>query len=264
MPRLWPGMLEAYSVLARFYDLCMEVDYGEWVSYLLALCRLHGHDPGSIIDLGCGTGNLTLPLAEAGYSLVGVDQSRAMIAEAQGKAAERRLEIPFYVADLREFSLPGRAFEIALSCCDVLNYLTEEDSLRKAFARVHQLLAPGGLWLFDLNSARKLQEVYGSNSYADLHDDFAFFWDNSFDQTAGICTMDLTFFVQVANGTYKRIAERHRQKLWLPEQIAKLCADTGFVLAGCYDFLTTKPPSSESERWQFVLKKQKAQGTQHA
>lgn len=144
MPRLWPGMLEAYSVLARFYDLCMEVDYGEWVSYLLALCRLHGHDPGSIIDLGCGTGNLTLPLAEAGYSLVGVDQSRAMIAEAQGKAAERRLEIPFYVADLREFSLPGRAFEIALSCCDVLNYLTEEDSLRKAFARVHQLLAPGG------------------------------------------------------------------------------------------------------------------------
>ena len=186
-------MREAYSILARFYDLCMEVDYGEWVDYLLELCRFHHHTPHSVIDLGCGTGNLTIPLAQQGWRLTGVDLSWAMIAEARGKAAGLGLEIPFYVADLRDCRLPGAAFDTAISGCDVLNYLTSESDLERAFETVFRLLTPGGLWLFDLNSLSKVEEVYGNNCYADFQDDFAYFWDNSYDAEKGICTMDLTF-----------------------------------------------------------------------
>ncbi len=260
MPSLWLGMREAYSVLARFYDLCMEADYDQWASYLLDLCRDHHHVPGSIVDLGCGTGNLTIPLAEQGYRLTGVDRSWAMIAEAKRKASVLGLEIPFYVADLREVRLSGVTFDTAISACDVLNYLPTEEDLAQAFATVFQLLASGGMWLFDLNPEWRLREVYGDQSYADLQEDFAFFWDNSFDATAGVCTMDLTFFVQVPDGSYKRITERHRQRVWLPEQMERLCADHGFRLLGAYDFLTSDPLSPEGERWQFVAQKQVASG----
>jgi SAM-dependent methyltransferase len=255
MPSQWPGMLEAYSVLARFYDLCMDVDYEQWASYLLALCRRHGHTPSSIVDLGCGTGNLTIPLAEQGYRLTGVDVSWPMIAQAKSKAVERGLEIPFYVADLRGLRLGGAGFDTAISGCDVLNYFTTEADLRRALKGGAELVAPGGIWLFDLNTPWKLQEIYGEQSYADLRDDFAFFWDNRYDPQTAVCTMDLTFFVELNDGRYKRIRERHQQKAWLPEQIEQFCGECGLELLGCYDFLTQDPPGPEAERWQFVVKR---------
>ena len=250
-------MSEAYSTLARFYDLSMEVDYDEWVSYLLALNDRHGHVPLNIIDLGCGTGNLTLPLAKRGYQLTGVDLSPEMVTVAQDKALEVGLEVPFFVADLRTFSLPGQVFDTAISGCDVLNYLTLESELRQAFQAVHKLLVPGGLWLFDLNSAHKLSEIYGNQSYADLQNDFSYFWDNSYDPEKGIVTMDLTFFVQIEGNTYERKTEQHRQKLWIPEQIQVLAPETGFVVRGCYDFLTMESYSENTERWQFVLQRER-------
>lgn len=251
-----PGMGEAYSTLARFYDLCMEVDYGQWVDYLLVLCQRHGHVPGSIVDLGCGTGSITIPLAARGYELTGVDLSGEMIAQAEAKAAGAGLSIPFHTADLCQLRLPGPKFDTALSCCDVLNYLTTEEELKAAFSTVHELLNPGGLWLFDLNSQWKLSEIYGDNSYADLQSDFAYFWDNSYDPSSGVCTMDLTFFVRSEQGLYVRTTEQHRQRLWLPEQVEALCRETGFSYLGCCGFLTLDPPEPDCERWQFVLQKE--------
>lgn len=247
-------MSEAYSTLASFYDLCMEVDYDEWVSYLLALCHRHQHIPGSIVDLGCGTGNLTIPLAKQGYKLTGVDLSPAMVDVARRKAAEARLQTKFFVGDLRDFYRPEKAFDTVISGCDVLNYLTTEHDLKRAFESVYKLLSPGGSWLFDLNSTQKLTKVYGDQFYADLQDDFGYFWDNSYDEAKEIVTMDLTFFVRVEEGLYARRQEQHKQKLWTPRQIESLAQETGFTYS-CYDFLTIDSCSSNSERWQFVLQK---------
>lgn len=252
----WPGMSDAYSTLAKFYDLCMEVDYEEWVAYLLELSQRHQHVPQSIIDLGCGTGNLTIPLAKRGYQLTGVDLSAAMLAIAEQKARDAGLEIPLFMADLGKFQLPGKEFDTAISGCDVLNYLTTQEELQRAFQAVYRLLVPGGLWLFDLNSAYKLREIYGDQSYADLQTDFAYFWDNSYDEQRDLVTMELTFFVETAAGVYEKKTEQHRQKLWWPEEIFALAKETGFSARGCYDFLSHSSHSETSERWQFVLQRE--------
>lgn len=247
-------MSEAYSTLARFYDLSMEVDYEEWVNYLLALCNNQQHVPRSIVDLGCGTGNLTLPLAKRGYKMTGVDLSPEMVEIARTKAAEAGLETEFFVEDLRDFYRPEGEFDTVISGCDVLNYLLTESDLKRAFNAVYRLLLPGGWWLFDLNSAQKLTEVYGDQSYADLQDGFGYFWDNSYDDVQKIVTMDLTFFVQVEENLYARRKEQHKQKLWTPGQIESLAQEIGFTFS-CYDFLTIDSCSSNSDRWQFVLQK---------
>lgn len=249
------GMNKPYSTLATLYDPSMDVDYKEWVQYLLALGLRHHHVPGKILDLGCGTGNLTIPLAKRGYPIMGVDLSREMIEVAKEKALALEEEIAFLVGDMRSFSLPGEFFDTVISGCDVLNYLTSEADLASAFRVVDKLLHSGGLWFFDLNSACKLRHIYGNESYADLQDTFAYFWDNSYDDSCDICTMNLTFFVQKGAGLYERRVERHRQKLWTPQAIRELCAANGFLLQACYDFLTFEPCSTESHRWQFVVEK---------
>ncbi|HKM43085.1 MAG TPA: class I SAM-dependent methyltransferase [Limnochordia bacterium] len=248
-------MNDAYSTLARFYDLSMDLDYEAWTRYLLALGLRKHHIPSRILDLGCGTGNLTIPLSRRGYTVMGVDLSPAMIEVARKKAEDSRLDISFSVGDMRTFSLPGQVFDTVISGCDVVNYLTCEKDLESTFEAVHRLLPQGGLWFFDLNSAYKLQQIYGNESYADLQGDFGYFWDNSYDDCNDICTMELTFFVSTSPGVYEKRVERHQQKLWTPHKIAEISAERGFSLRGCYDFLTFRPWVEMSHRWQFVVEK---------
>lgn len=248
-------MSDAYSTLANFYDFSIGVDYDEWVEYLLALNLHYNHKPHRVLDLGCGTGNLTLPLARQGHQLTGVDISSKMVEVARAKAEAAGLDIPFYVDDMRNLDWSGVPFDTVISGCDVLNYLTTEIDLVRAFEAVHKLLAPGGFWFFDLNSEQKLRQVYGDESYADLQDDFAYFWDNSYDELTKICTMDLTFFVLTEEGLYERRTESHCQKLWTPQEVRAVCIEKGFVLHACHDFLSLEPHSLESERWQFVVEK---------
>ncbi len=249
------GVNDPYSILARFYDLSMDVDYEQWVRYLLELgLRMH-HIPRQIVDVGCGTGNLTIPLAKRGYQVTGVDLSSAMIEMAQEKAQRLGLDISFSIADMRSLSLPGQLFDTVISGCDVLNYLTREKDLRATFKVVHKLLTQGGLWFFDLNSAFKLRQVYGNESYADLQEDFGYFWDNVYDDSKDICTMELTFFVPTESGLYEKWVERHQQKLWTPQQIASISAESGFSVRACNDFLSFGPCTDTSHRWQFVLEK---------
>lgn len=248
-------MKEAYSNLAQFYDESMEVDYEEWVVYLLSLMLRYGHVPDRILDLGCGTANLTLPLARRGYSLTGVDLSKQMILEAEEKSAKEGFQIPFLIQDMRTLDLRNNHFTTVISGCDVLNYLITEEDLVASFRGVQRVLEPGGLWFFDLNSAYKLQQIYGSESYADLQDDFGYFWDNNYDWDLDICQMELTFFVKTLSGLYERKRETHKQKLWWPQQIKTVATANGFQLLACYNFLTTTRWNEQAERWQFILKK---------
>ncbi len=248
-------MKPAYTYLARVYDVCMDADYERWVEYLMALFAFYQHDPGQVLDIGCGTGNIAIPLAQRGLDLTGVDLSAEMVAEAEKKAVRLGLSTLFLVQDLLDLELCGKVFDTVLSTCDVLNYLTEEAQLKRAFGRVYDHLRPGGLWFFDLNSAYKLQNIYGDEFYADLQTDFAYFWNNSYAWDRDICTMVLTFFIKTADDRYERVREKHQQKLWMPQQIEELAKRTGFDVPACWDFFSKAAWSDDSERWQFVLRK---------
>src|SRR5579871_1291948 len=98
----------AFVAVAPLYDLLMHgVPYTEWVAYLHELLAERRAHPRRILDLACGTGNVSELLARAGYAVTGVDIAPQMIAEARRKAAARNLAITYVVQDAAELDLPG-------------------------------------------------------------------------------------------------------------------------------------------------------------
>ena len=78
-----------YEAFARVYDAVMdEIPYDEWCVYLRGLLEARGVEDGIVCELGCGTGNVTQRLSEAGYDMIGIDASEEMLGEAQEKLWE--------------------------------------------------------------------------------------------------------------------------------------------------------------------------------
>ena len=78
--------MEAYSEFAHVYDLFMDnIPYEEWCDYLVMLLNKYGIQDGLVLELGCGTGNMTEALRKKGYDMIGIDNSEEMLAEAMEK-----------------------------------------------------------------------------------------------------------------------------------------------------------------------------------
>jgi SAM-dependent methyltransferase len=136
---------DAYDAIYRSKDYDSEVDLIERI-----LVR-HGLDgPRRLLDLGCGTGNHALPLAQRGHTVVGIDRSPAMLTQAHAKAAAAGAgSVAFYDRDIRELDL-GQRFDAVLMMFTVLGYQLEDADVSAALATVRRHLEPGGLFVFDV------------------------------------------------------------------------------------------------------------------
>ena len=81
--------MDAYTGFAQVYDLFMDnVPYDEWCAYICETLKKHGIADGPVLDLGCGTGELTRRLAACGYDMTGVDVSVDMLQKAMEKQTD--------------------------------------------------------------------------------------------------------------------------------------------------------------------------------
>ena len=157
---------EGYGAIAKVYDkLNADINYNTWADFVEeCFSKFLPQKPELVLDLACGTGSMTIPLADRGYDMIGVDGSEDMLSEAFMRA-EGRSDILWLLQDMREFELYGTVG--AVTCClDSLNYLLEPSDLAKCFATVHNYLDPDGIFLFDMNTPYKFRNTYGDNAYA--------------------------------------------------------------------------------------------------
>jgi len=104
---------------------------------------------GPVLELACGTGRVTIPIAQAGMEIVGLDQSSSMLARLREKAWEAGVEIPLVEADCRDFEL-GRKFALIFMAFNSLQHLHDLTSLEALFGNVRRHSASGGSFVFDV------------------------------------------------------------------------------------------------------------------
>ncbi len=215
---------------------------------LLALFRRHRIREGLVIDLGCGPGHWARELTLAGYDVLGVDISPAMIRLARQKAP---LSL-FRTGSLLRAHLPPCAAVTAMGEC--LNYTFDPSGgVEQLFHRVFHALQPGGLFVFDVATPDRVPAGGPKRSWKEGRD-WAVLVESSGDRKQRTLTRHIVCFRKLG-GSYRRSEETHVLRLFDPRKLSNALKSEGFevshaqaygrlpMLAGVQAFIATKPLS---------------------
>jgi SAM-dependent methyltransferase len=195
-----------------------------------------GCQDGTVVDLGCGSGILAQHVLEAGFRVVGVDASDAMVVIAQKRAPAAE----FHVGSFVSTPLPRCVAVTAIG--EVLNYAfdTANDSHARAelFGRVYQALVPGGVWLFDMAGPERAILGHGHRTFSE-GSDWAVLVET--DVTTRMLTRTITSFRQVGTA-YRRSTEVHRLGLVDPAAVLESLRSAGFEASSIAGYGVTRLP----------------------
>lgn len=245
-----------YSNLSTHYDRLMsDVDYESIFNFVLsAYIKSKNTKPDTIIELACGTGNFAIQAAKQGYRVTGVDISDEMLRIAKDKSRKQGLLVTFINQDISRLKLKEK-YELAVCCYDGINHITDEDKLRDVFVNVSRCLLPGGLFIFDVNSAYKFSHIYSDNVYYESYDDLTYIWQNQFDKKTGIASFELTFFQKDTDGKYIRYDETIHEKYYSKRAIDKAVKKSELQRLAIYDGYSYDEPVKRSQRHLYIFKK---------
>lgn len=250
-------MCESYTTFAEVYDLFMDnVPYDRWAAGIDSLLKKYLPKTAEaakpmVLDLGCGTGQITRRLKNLGYDMTGVDSSCDMLDVA--REAESDDSILYICQDMRELDLFG-TYQAAVSVCDCMNYLTDEKDFLRTLKKVNNFLHPGGVFIFDINTPYKYEKVLSDNTFAENRDEGSFIWENEFDTRTGLNEYDLTLFIRADDGRYEKYFEQHLQRSYTRSQVEHMIAEAGLELVEVMDTDTFLPPLETSEKITFVTR----------
>ncbi|MDP1420773.1 methyltransferase domain-containing protein [Peribacillus simplex] len=245
-----------YERFAYVYDeLMKDAPYEKWLMILTAKLEQFGIGGRKVLDLACGTGEMTVELAQHGFEVTGVDLSDEMLLVANEKAGKLGLSIPFFQQNMAELEGLGQ-FDCVTIFCDSLNYLRDEEDIVKTFSRVHEHLKDGGLFLFDIHSIYKMEEIFRDNTFAVNGEEVSYIWDCFPGEEPYSVEHDLSFFVRDdESGLYDRFDELHYQRTYPVEQYKKWLEQAGFTVSEIMADLEEAPLVTETERILFVASK---------
>ncbi|MBS1704805.1 MAG: class I SAM-dependent methyltransferase [Armatimonadetes bacterium] len=239
--------MASFGPIAPFYDELMgSVPYEMWAEYYLLLLCQQDVQPHRILDVCCGTGNVTECLARRGYRMAGVDLSEPMIVEAKAKAASLGWEIDYLACDAASFRFETQ-FDAAYSFFDSFNYITDLGHLGKSFARVSEHLRPGASFIFDLNTAYAFEQKMFDQQDTRKKSKVQYKWKGSYNESSRIIKVNMDFWVE---GQFYQ--ETHIQRAHTTEEIIDLLDRAGFGDICTYDSYTLDPPRTRSDRIHFT------------
>lgn len=243
-----------YEKFAQVYDSLMEdVNYELWVDYIEEIFNRFYIKPIKIIDLACGTGNITIPLSKRGYHITGIDLSADMLTIAEHKSQEGSNNIQWIQGDM--INLKGfKQIDTIICACDGINYILEKENLNQIFKNIYDTLGENGIFTFDINSSYKISRILADETFAYSGEEVSYIWENFYDSNSKIIDFELSFFVREGKH-YNRFNETHQQRAYSIEEIIFSLENSGFKEIFTYETFGFKSPKTESERIQFVCKK---------
>ena len=192
---------------------------------ILNILARGGVREGLVVDLGCGSGLWAKELADAGYDVLGIDVSEAMVRISRGRVPEAE----FRVATLFEVDIPSCNVVTAIG--EVLNYLFDpatggDRALVRLFDRIHDALTPGGVFVFDVAEPGQVTRATPTRTFSE-GEDWVVLVEKEEDREHETLTRRIVTF-RKAGECYRRTDEVHRLQLYGAADIAARLRRAGF------------------------------------
>lgn len=246
--------MSIYGTMAQYYDaLTDDVPYEAFCAFIEKIFKKYKSSPKIVLDLACGTGSVTRLLAEKGYDMIGADLSPEMLMEAENKCADLWNKPTFIRQSMTNLDLYGTV-DAVVCLLDSVNYLDTLSKLDKAFSRVSLFMNPGGLFIFDVNTAYKLSSI-GGNSFVREAEGIFCVWQAAWKASTRTAEFYLDFFESEDDENYVRSSEEHRERAHSPEEIRAALEKNGMELLAAYGELKFRAPREDEERIFYVARK---------
>ena len=238
-----------YQGLALIYDYVMaHVEYGEWATYIHALFARSAPNTIRVVDLACGTGNVSFALHRLGYEVTGVDRSAAMLQVAREKAADTGVE--FVQRDLRQLAGLG-PFDAATCLYDSINYLLTPADIDTALRGAQAIVQPGGLFVFDICTERNSLRYFRNMRDSEQGPGFSYERHSIYDP---VKRLQSNHFRIRCDGSDVALEETHVQRIYPVAAVAAQVEASAWELLAVCDGFTFDEGSEESDRVHFVLR----------
>ena len=245
----------AYNEFAYFYDeFNGEADYDALYAHIHAKLKEHGIHDGILADLGCGTGELTLMLTQAGYDMIGIDQSEEMLCVVRDKAEQLGLSgrLLLLRQDLLKLDLYG-TIRGAVSTVESYSHFADVDT---SIGIACFFMEKGGVFLFDMNTPYKHRNVLGDNEFTFEEEDAACVWHNHYDAVNRRVEITVDFGYHESGGHFHEQFYESASDL---DTIRTALEKHGFALESVCDGETFGPLTEDSQRYFFCAVKQYTQ-----
>lgn len=220
----------SYATLAEIYD---EWDKLAGVDYIGAMTSKLEHFLPALfenqvgIDLGCGTGRLSIALAKGGAKIFAVDFSPSMLKVLKKKIKNKKLSIIPKQQDMRKLKI-NEAVDFVISFGDAMNHLQTEDQLRQTCSAVKKNLKKGGLFIFDLFNDLGYRQVLHKVSISD-YPSFTIIYFGNYDPEHRNYIGKFTCFVK--NGkSYLKKTDELKQYCFQDEEVKIILQESGFEM----------------------------------
>lgn len=252
-----------YDAFAEVYEVLFDDTlYDSWYDFTLANLENYqvvqnDQQVIKLLDIGCGSGDLAILLSRMTHlSVSGYDLAAKMVEQARDKAVTNQVDVHFFEGDMLEYQ-EENAYDVMTLFCDTLCYLDSELAIKKVFDNVYASLKQNGIFMFDIHSDYKMNELYPGYTFVQEWDDALFSWNS--EQVRGENTIDhmLNIFIKSDNNDlYERFEELHQEQVFSLSVYEQLLTKAGFEnIKIVADFSTEKIPDDKSERIFFVGQK---------
>jgi SAM-dependent methyltransferase len=244
-----------YEAIAPFYDL-IHADLTADITFLLSLAAETG---GPILELGCGTGRLLLPLAHAGYEVTGLDSSPAMLERARQRLAQEadvaQVRVTLVEGDMTNFKLDGR-FPLVVIPYNTLMHLSPPQATA-AFRQVASHLEKDGRLFLDVANPLAVAQTPNDRlltleQCTPLPETGQMLVVTASTRVdPGNQTLHITWLydtLPAAGGPVHRTVVPMRYHYFFPHELELMLSGAGLALQGMYGNYEQRPFTEESER----------------
>jgi len=248
-----------YTHLAPVYDDVMkDVDYEVWADFIDDIIATHFEEAQTLLELGCGTGTLSLLLDEFDlYDITATDISNEMLDVARFKGEFKKSNVVFEQVDFTDIRLK-ETYDVVVLVFDGINYMTEDDGIVRVLGQVTSVMHDESIFILDFATATNSQKhAELMNDEGITPDHWRFVRVSRFLPAEKLHYNDFTLEKLSEDNAHvlQRYREVHVQRVYTFEEMKALVARSGMRILAAYSGFDLEEATSQSDRITLVLQK---------